>query len=343
MGTSILNDNDEAQKEEPLNVQVLWSTRNATHYTIRLAMRMLGLIPNDPRHASMSRVVFCRGKVSGDGSPQPHAHNIWNRQAVSGIDWLSVLRNGNNNNAAVDDDKNTNIVDLLPEQDLWIPVDGSNGIMSVLNDRVQVAYKLFRHDSNDQDEGNNNNNDLGGIEATRVQEIVEIQLLNVEYNIDDYADSSGDNNNMDAYIGFAFAKDTMSGLVITCSIGAGVDAESACKQWQGKGTNLYPISNSNGNGGGWLVTGVAGNGTHTNFTLAGRVMDVVQSGSTQQQEQQQQTPSFLSPDSSNLRAIISIGRSPSDTRNPLQHFPRDREAFQLDGLAAGMPLSIVLQ
>jgi hypothetical protein len=89
----------EDQAQERLNAQALWSTRSVAEYTVLLAMRTLGLIPNDPRHVSTSHVVCCRSRGYEDCHQNLMSTTFGSARAVIGIEWLSIPWNGNNTNA----------------------------------------------------------------------------------------------------------------------------------------------------------------------------------------------------------------------------------------------------
>jgi hypothetical protein len=183
--------------------------------------------------------------MSGSGDPQPHINDALHRQAVAGIDFLSVIDGYNieENQPAV---SNPLPLKPLPARELWNSVPGAAGVIDVLEGRVRITHQLFE---------------------SQGEEIVQIQLQNVM--------AISDNT----YVGFGFAADVMNGLVITCApqMSNASDnsmATATCHRWRGFGTNLYPLHEET-DAGAWFLTETVGNGTHVNYTLSGRFAEVV--------------------------------------------------------------------
>ncbi|CAB9500081.1 YHS domain-containing protein [Seminavis robusta] len=292
-----------APNSDPVQPTVLESERNETHYRVRFSANLFACWSNPVWPA---RVLFSRGLVSGNGDPMPHLNNPLHRQAVKGVEFLSVIRgdNGMAANATTDGPPPPLELDPLPS-DVIVNVGGTLGSLVLLNGRVTLNYGLYRYSNQDE-------------------EVVHIKLLNVPYNPLD------DEDEEHTYIGFGFATDTMSGLVMTCMPSSQIDNDgnttelfATCHQWRGLGTNLYPRALET-DAGGWFLTNLEGNGTHLNYTLAGRVADVLDEAET--------VEGRIDSDS-NLRAIVAVGRAAPDTGTPLMHTSRDRTPLVLDKLA----------
>ena len=199
----------------------------------------------------------------------------------------------------------------LPSDDIQ-EVSGTVGSLRILDGRVDVEYGLYEYGS-------------------ERDEVVHITL--------DITLDQEDDLQQNMYVGFGFAADTMSGLVITCSPilvrtedleGGSVMQELTprCHQWHGSGTNLYPRPPPDTDRG-WHVTSVHGNATLVTLTFAGRVADVIRDANE----------SRLSLDTS-LRAIASIGQAAPDTGTPLMHASsRDRTPMILERLSAAIAIS----
>ena len=294
---------------DPVKPTVLESSLNKTHYHVVFSANLFACWSNP---AWPARVLFSRGLVSGNGDPMPHANAPLHRQAVPGVHFLSVV-------SRTDNGFNTEEPDFDPEgppapleliplpSDSIQEVEGTSGSLSILEGRVALNYGLYKYGSDKE-------------------EVVRITL--------DATFDPQDEDQEDTYVGFGFATDTMSGLVVTCSPqavwtedqdGTTVvqDLTSQCHQWRGFGTNLYPRSPLVTDGG-WHVTSMSGNGTHVTYTLAGRVKDVL--GGANESHVTSTT---------NLRAIAAIGRAAPDTGTPLMHASsRDRTPMFLGQLSA---------
>jgi len=265
---------------------MLSSSRNGTHYSVRFEASLLGFTVT-PRSAA--RVLFARGAMAGDGSPQPHPNTPSYRQASAGIDFLSVVEGYDVQANRPPPSPAPADLEPLPDMSELQPVGGTAGTVNVLDSRIRINYELHK--------------------ASNEEEIVVITLEGVEVE-------------EESYVGFGFAKSTMSGLILTCSMDETGNVDPGdCKQWRGLGTNLWPLSRDDP--GGWHVLSIDSDGAFVNFTLAGRVVDVVEA---------QDGSGLLQPD--NLRAIVAVGDSPADSGNPLQHRPMDRAAFELLGLSS---------
>lgn len=278
---------------DPVQPTVLESELNSTHYRVRFTANLFACWSNPVWPA---RVLFSRGLVSGNGDPMPHLNNLKHRQAVEGVEFLSVV--SNSAAAAVVVDGPPAPLELEPLPSSMVEVDGTSGSLEILEGRVTVEYGLYTTPG-----------------STQKEEVVQIQLLNVPFDPEDDA----------MYVGFGFATDTMSGLIMTCapSVDESTDELTAtCHQWRGLGTNLYPRSLVT-DAGGWFLTLLEGNGTHVNYTLAGRTSDVFDI----------EGDGLLTADT-NLRAICALGRFAPDTGTPLMHTSRDRTPMVLDRLTA---------
>ena len=283
MGTTV-------PRKDPVKPRVLAAYRNnATSYTVRFAASLFACWA-EPRLPA--RVLFAQGAVSGNGAPQPHLNDGRHREAVTGIDFLSVVK-GYNVDKNRPDTPRPKFPEALPARRSWSPLSTQQSI-KILQGRVDVTYQLFQHEGT---------------------EIVSIQLQNVALQ---------DNS----YIGFAFAENTMTGLVMTCApqVRSKNRVTAKCHQWRGRGTNLYPLYPTE-DAGGWFLTGIQIknqiNGTHVDYTFSGRVADVVQAHG-------KRTDRPLS--SKHLRVICAIGRSAPGSGTPLIHQARDRMSFRLEGL-----------
>ena len=78
----------QTENSDPVQPTVIRSDKNATHYMVQFSANLFGCWanPNWP-----ARVLFSRGVTSGSGAPMPHQNSIEHRQAVSGIEFLSVV------------------------------------------------------------------------------------------------------------------------------------------------------------------------------------------------------------------------------------------------------------
>jgi hypothetical protein len=162
---------------DPVDVELISSARNATHLTVQFAGSLLGFwtAPRLP-----ARVLFARGKVLGDGTPQPHISDALHRQAVTGIDFLSVLSNFDPEDNRPEQDPFAELKPL-PDRSLWTAVEGASGHATVLRSDIRVAYELFRYQEEDSAE-------------LQPRNIVEIQLQNVGIQ-------------EESYIGFGFSEE----------------------------------------------------------------------------------------------------------------------------------------
>ena len=160
----------------------------------------------------------------------PHSNNPLHRQAVMGIEFLSVVTyTSNSSNIFEKPDVEPGGPPVLqepiplPSDDIQ-EVSGTVGSLRILDGRVDVEYGLYEYGS-------------------ERDEVVHITL--------DITLDQEDDLQQNMYVGFGFAADTMSGLVITCSPilvraedleGGSVMQELTprCHQWHGSGTNLYP-------------------------------------------------------------------------------------------------------
>lgn len=270
---------------DPVNPHVLFSSRNETHYAVQFSASLFGCWAH-PRLPA--RVLFAKGKVSGDGAPQPHLNDGRNREAKAGIKFLSVVQGYDDQDiilpVAVPELKS------LPGMQQWKPVEGSHaGSVTILDGRVTVEHELFRHDA---------------------AEIISIGIYNVAF------------GSHETYIAFGLAESVMNGLVISCAPRIGVsniEVTAKCHQWRGQGTNLLP-RNARTDAGGWFLTSVTSNGTHFNYTFAGRIHEV-----TDLYEGDTRSSDGISV----LRGICAIGRSTPDSGTPLIHQARDRAGFSL--------------
>ena len=288
------------ENSDPVQPTVIRSEKNATHYTVQFSANLFGCWanPNWP-----ARVLFSRGMTSGSGDPMPHQNSIEHRQAVTGIDFLSV----------VDATTTTPGLSLPPPLAQLAPISadkfsslvpGTDGAVDILDGRVRVAYELL-HYGND------------------FQEIIKIHLQNVPAFQEDGEHS---------YIGFGFAEETMTGLIMTCSPrrNGTTEVTARCQQWRGRGTNLYPLSAADP--GGWSMESIEGTdgGSHVNLTLVGRARDVVPAIGYGGQK--------LFPSLMNMRAICAVGRAAADdSGNPLMHSSQDRTVMDLSQLATAAP------
>lgn len=255
-----------------------------------------------------ARALFSRGLVSGSNAPQAHLNDALHREAVVGVDFLSVVEgydvNGNRPDVPADA-----VLEPLPDQSLWQSIDATAGSLDILEGRVRVYFELFR---------------VGNDEIITIQLEHVKQVLVFEEGQDEFETSSP------SFIGFAISESTMTGLVITCSPHVTSDdsvSTVTCHQWRGIGTNLYPLATRE-DAGGWHFLGFGedpSTGT-LSYKLAGRVKDVV----------------YAHKDGSpltetHLRAICAVGRAAPDSRTPLIHDARNRQHFQLDELSSGEP------
>mmetsp|Transcript_19331 Transcript_19331/g.34780 ORF Transcript_19331/g.34780 Transcript_19331/m.34780 type:complete len:649 (-) Transcript_19331:324-2270(-) len=238
-----------------------------------------------------ARLLFSRGSVSGNGDPMPHINSAQHRQAIPGVDLLSVLRYSENHtlgSAATTSSPPPPAKTLQPLPNAPVsPVPKTAGSLEILEGRVTISYEIFAY-------------------GDKQEEVVHVQLQNVEFDMD------GEENQ---YIGFGFAADTMSGLIMTCSPRFDQNTEetsAVCHQWRGRGTNLYPLDLVN-DAGGWILDDIVTDGRYVNLTIIGRMMDVM---------------SVESPVP--VRAICALGRAASGM--PLIHTSRDRTSMILDQL-----------
>lgn len=275
-------------EQDPVKPRVLVSSRNETHYTVRFSASLFGCWAN-PRLPA--RVLFAKGKVSGDGAPQPHLNNGQNREATAGIKLLSVVQGFDDSGSALPVAAPTPELEPLPAMQLWEPVEGSHaGSVTILDGRVTVEHNLYHHEKT---------------------EIISIGLNNVA------------SVSRETYIAFGFAEHVMSGLIMSCAPRMGISDSSLtakCHQWRGQGTNLLPL-NARSDAGGWFLNGIASNGTHLNYTFAGRIHDVTDS---------QKGDLMLSDGVSSIRAICAVGRSTPDSGTPLIHQVQDRAGFTME-------------
>lgn len=291
---------------DPVQPTVRLSERNETHYHVRFTANLFACWSNPVWPA---RVLFSRGLVSGSGDPEPHKNNLLHRQAVPGVEFLSVIEYaGGVESPTLDPEGPPEPLELDPLPSyLVVGVDGTAGTLGILEGRVTLNYGLFHY-------------------AVEKEEVVRINLLNVPFD-------PLEENQEHSYIGFGFSAETMTGLIVTCSpsVDWDVDKEgnavignltAACHQWRGSGTNLYPRSLL-ADAGGWFLESFEGNETHVNYTLAGRTRDVVEDVAGDR----------LTADT-NLRAICALGRTSPDAATPLMHTSRDRTPVVLQKLAA---------
>jgi len=274
-------------RQDPVNPRVIFSFRNGTHYTVRFSGSLFGCWAH-PRLPA--RVLLAKGRVSGDGVPEPHLNDGQHREAVKGIEFLSVVKDYIDGQVTLTP---TASLKPLPAKELWKPAEGSvSGSGTVLEGRVTVEYGLYHHSGS---------------------EIISVNLNNVNF------------ASMETYVAFGFASHVMSGLVISCAPRTGTsrnDVTAKCQQWRGQGTNLIPLD-TRSDAGGWFLTGVASNSTHFNYTFAGRVHDVINMDEADGM-------SLLGTDGGrSLRAICAIGRSAADSGTPLIHNAGDRVGFSL--------------
>ena len=292
---------------DPVKPTVLQSSLNETHYHVVFSANLFACWSNP---AWPARVLFSRGLVSGNGDPMPHVNTPLHRQAVPGVRFLSVVSHTGSiiEGPELDPEGPPAPLELIPLPSEKIQErEGTSGSLSILEGRVMVNYGLHEYGKDKE-------------------EVVHITL--------DVIFDPQDDDHVDTYIGFGFATDTMSGLVVTCSPQAVWTDEqdrtsvvqelaSQCHQWRGFGTNLYPRSPLDTDGG-WHVTSTVGNGTHVTYSLAGRVEDVIGDADG----------SRLTS-TTNLRAIAAIGRAAPDTGTPLMHASsRDRTPMFLGQLSA---------
>lgn len=301
-------------KTDPVQPTVRLSERNETHYHLIFTANLFACWSNPVWPA---RVLFARGLVSGAGDPMPHQNNLMHRQAVSGVEFMSIIEYGEDtvDVPLLDPEGPPKPLELEPLSTGFVaPVENTAGSVEILEGRVALEYELFHYSAVDE------------------EEVVHVSL-SVPYDPQDEEH---------AYVGFGFSMDTMTGLIMTCTPhlddwrladdtgkteGLG-NLTATCHQWRGEGSNLYPRSLLT-DAGGWFLQSVVGSGTHVTYTLAGRVADVVAGGR-------------LAADT-NLRAICALGRSAPDTSTPLMHTSRDRTALVLDQLASGAPKSDTTQ
>jgi len=270
---------------DPVQPKVLMSSYNASHYHLRFSANLFACWSNPVWPA---RVLFSRGLVSGTGDPMPHQNNDMHRQAVTGVEFLSVVEYTNadaSSNGALTtttpDDGPPDPLELEPlPSGSMMEVEETVGSLEILEGRVTVAYGLYEY-------------------GEEKEQVVHIQLQNVPFDPED-------EDQANSYIGFGFAENTMSGLVMTCApLVEGDTTVATCHQWRGQGTNLIPRSLTT-DAGGWFLESLQSNGTHLNFTYVGRVQDVV--GSNDGKSLTATT---------NLRAICAIGRAAPGSGNPL--------------------------
>jgi YHS domain-containing protein len=314
---------------EPTNDAVqpicLESHRNETHYHVRFSANLFACWSNPTWPA---RILFSRGLVSGNGDPMPHYNNPLHRQAVAGVELLSVIIKDNDGFPSNITTSNADLapeplaLEPLPGSTTIVEVDGTTDSFEILQGRVTVEYGLYYYYSQPQD-----------------LEVIHVHLNNVRFNPQEEEDDEH------IYVGFGFATDTMSGLIITCAPSAEFEATTdgsivlqeltaTCHQWRGFGTNLYPRALET-DAGGWFLASLEGNGTHVNYTLAGRSSDVLE----------ETVAGRITPDT-NLRAIFALGRAAPDTATPLMHTSTDRTPMVLDKLAAvtqGFTVNSLLQ
>ena len=279
-------------EQESFMPTVLQTSLNETHYHVQFSVNLFSCWSNP---AWPARVLFSRGLVSGNGDPMPHRNIPLHRQAMTGVFFLSVV--GVNGTITLDPEGPPEPLQLEPLTSNMIQeVQGTSGSLDILDGRVTVQYGLYEYG------------------ASR-EEVVHVALKNIPFDPEDEGQEI-------TYVGFGFAKDTMSGLVITCAPHAVWAVTTRCHQWRGSGTNLSPLVT---NKSGWHLTSTNGNGTHMSYTLAGRVQDVVGEGE------------LRLTSSTNLRAIAAIGRAAPDTGTPLMHASsRDRTPMILGQLSAAV-------
>jgi YHS domain-containing protein len=288
---------------QPISLE---SHKNETHYHVRFSANLFACWSNP---AWPARILFSRGLVSGNGDPMPHLNNPLHRQAVTGVEFLSVIQDNDgflSNLTSADLPPKPIALDPLPSSTI-VGVEYTMDSFEVLQGRVIVEYGLYYY--------------------SRIDEVIHVHLNNVRFNPQEEEDDEH------TYIGFGFATDTMSGLIVTCAPSAEFEATTdgsivlkeltaTCHQWRGFGTNLYPRALET-DPGGWFLTSLEGNGTHVNYTLAGRVSEVLE-----------ETVAGRVTPSTNLRAILALGRAAPDTATPLMHTSTDRTPMVLEKLAA---------
>jgi len=275
---------------DPVMPTVRTSSVNATHYHVQFSANLFACWSNP---AWPARVLFSHGQVSGNGDPMPHRNSPLHRQAVEGVPFLSVVDHiGEPEGVFVQDPEGPPAplpLEPLPEGGVQA-VEGTSGSLRILDGRVALDYGLFEYGDN----------------VTEEVVHVEVAFLNNDEEI--------------SYVGFGFAEDTMSGLVIVC-----VPHFNKCEQWRGLGTNLYPRSPRETDQG-WHVLDTKSNETHVIYALAGRVRDVI--GTNKDDQMTSQT---------NLRAIAATGRATTDTGTPLMHSSsRDRTPLFLNELSSAV-------
>lgn len=278
---------------DPVQPMVLLSELTANTYRVRFSANLFACWSNPHWPA---RLLFSRGLVSGNGDPMPHLNNEKHRQAIPGIELLSVVLN--QNTATIPDvspPPAAKVLDPLPSGSVTA-VPGTTGTLEVLEGRVNVAYELLQYGEDP---------------------VIQVQLQNVEVLNDDDDDEPW-------YVGFGFAPDTMSGLIMTCTprLDTLDEFSVTCQQWRGLGTNLYP-RNLVVDAGGWILERAESNGTHVDYTFVGRAEDVLSEDASVTTE-------------THLRAILAVGRAAPDTGTPLMHTSRDRTVVVFDQLATAI-------
>ena len=145
-------------ENDAVQPMALKSEKNATLYMVRFSANLFGCWANPHWPA---RVLFSRGLTSGNGDPMSHLNNAMHRQAVTGIEFLSVV-DGSNTTTTGSLQQPPSPLPLrpLPEDSYASPVPGTGGLLEILQVRVRVAYELL-HYGND------------------FEEVIKIQLKNV--------------------------------------------------------------------------------------------------------------------------------------------------------------------